>query len=87
MGISLQFPFEIGDIVYQIDIVHKKINEKKIQSIKVYHSDIATEFEIIFAHAGSCIHSQLGRYVFSTREAAEEALKRMQEKNARILGK
>lgn len=80
-GLLLRLPCKVGDTVYTIPVRGKKeIVKKKIQNVE-YRGIGYAEGQRFFINASATayVESDIGKYMFFTREEAEQALKQMGE--------
>ena len=78
-GLLLRLPCKVGDTVYQVNKVSKKISKHKVLKIEMENMD-GTDFimQIWFGKYSFTFGHRFGEVIFLTREEAETKLKEME---------
>ena len=81
-GRLIELPCAVGDTVYEVQEIRKRIQEYTVISIHYSHSSILIGWEIkdgngIYSNLNGFEASAIGKTVFLTKEEAEEQLKEL----------
>ena len=74
-GLLLKLPCKVGDYVYQLDRLNKKIMTQKVQDITLYMGRKSFSMQIVFETTGMCFQREFGTTVFLNKKEAMQALK------------